>query len=926
MIIKKIGLYGLLCSVIGTLLLLGIDASNHHVSMDFLRNWTAVSGSGGVYGSLPLIKIDNQVAWCLQANKALETGTNTTINFTDIGISEEQEKVISLIANFGYYSQPSEDNYALVQNLVWEYLGYTDHYVSSNYPSRQSQQSWKDQVLAKVNAYQTGLSFHNTTSSINVGETLTFTDNNGLLSGMQIVSTDGLQASINGNTLTVIGTVNAKDTARIKIMNPVSNEGINFVVRNGQSQSISILNTKEPNYNWITLKVNKYVDVNLEKVDCDLDAFIPQGEATLIGAEYGLFNSKDELINTKVFDETGKVRFEKLWANDTYYIKETKAPIGYVLSDEIIPINPAQLLSSGNVGADLQWNIRVKETVKKQAFSIIKISSNGESTEVTTLKDAEFTVKLKQEVESVGWEQATNYQTLITDEKGYALSKELPYGSYIVKETKTPANMQTTKDFLVEITQDSREPQAYRILNDAPFEAYLKLVKQDLETGEIIVFNQASFQIKDSEGKIISQKVGSMYIDTFTTDAQGVVTTPLKLKAGVYYLHEIQTPLGYITLEDPLVLTIEEQGAVQVDPDGDPILTVVVNNEKPVGIIKIQKSFEEIEETLNLFAKFKVLVNCDIINPATGEVIYHKGDVFANPKSTDGLYSTDENLTIEITNLPMSTGKAEYKVIEVETNNQYELSKEIIVSFEQTDTLVKEYIYDLEVENSLTTTKIIKEDATTKELLSDANLQIIDVKGTLIDEWITTDAAYEVKGLQRNQEYTLHEQQAPRGYLIANDIVFGVGENSVIMKDAPILTDIEITKIDAKSNAILKKYDFSFTLYANKECTKEITTMNANTKMGTVTFIDIPYGTVYIKEASAPLGYQLSKEVISIEIDENLEGIGEVHKIEYKNTPLPSIQTGDTSNNLWYGILNSLALIIMIGTFLQGKVWKLGEE
>jgi hypothetical protein len=242
--IKQIKFYIFLCMIIAIVFIINTNASGYNVTTEFIPQWTAVTGNGGVYGTLPIIKVDQQVAWCLQAGKVIATGNNTLTSFDDIGVSEQQEKMLSLIANFGYYNQPSNDNYALVQNLLWEYLGYSDYYKSSQYPTRESQQSWKNDVLAKVEEYQKELSFHNAVYDIDVDETITINDSNGVLWGMDIVSTDGLKASIDGNSLTVTGTVDANDTAIIKLKKPIYNEGINFVVRNGNSQAVSILRTK----------------------------------------------------------------------------------------------------------------------------------------------------------------------------------------------------------------------------------------------------------------------------------------------------------------------------------------------------------------------------------------------------------------------------------------------------------------------------------------------------------------------------------------------------------------------------------------------------------------------------------------------------------------------------------------------------------
>ena len=917
--IKQIKFYILICMIIAIVLIINTNANGYNVTTEFIPQWTAVTGNGGVYGTLPIIKVDQQVAWYLQAGRVIATGNNSPTSFDEIGVSEQQEKMLSLIANFGYYNQPSNDNYALVQNLLWEYLGYSDYYKSSQYPTRESQQSWKNDVLAKVEEYQKEVSFHNAVYDIDVDETITINDSNGVLWGMDIVSTDGLKASIDGNALTVTGTVEANDTAIIKLKKPIYNEGINFVVRNGSSQAVSILRTKEANTYWLTFHVNKYFDVDLYKVDSDLESFTPQGDASLMGAEYGLFNTHDELIESKVFDSSGVITFNQLSINQQYYIKEIKAPEGYMLSEEIIHINPLLLPDDIQIGGDKQWNVTVKEEVMKQAFSIIKVSSNGVSEEIPTLQGVEFTVKLESEVTNVGWEEAKEYDVLVTDNKGFAVSKELPYGTYIVRETKSPDNVQVARDFTVIVDEDNREPQVYRVLNNAPFKAYLEILKKDAETGELITFSEASFQLLDEHGEIVSQKVGQDYIDTFKTDETGRVTTPLKLEPGVYYLHEIQIPKGFILLDEPKEIIIKNEGAV-IDNDGDSIITVEIYNYRPYGTVEIKKDFENSDGIEGLFATFQVVANMDIVNPINGDIEYYEGDKVPNPNTEDGLYKTDNTLYLKIENLPLSTGVAEYRIIEVDTSSQYQLAEDIIVRFEQNDTTTKEYIYHTELTNTLTRVIIRKEDSLTNELLADANLQVIDKNGDVVSEWVTIDEPHIILGLHRGEKYTLYEKEAPNGYFVADDILFEVKDEIIIMKDEPILTTVEIIKVDSTTNKVIKNKDFVFTLYEDENLTREIATVNADTTSGTVVFTDLRYGEFFIKETRAPKGYQLSANSIKVIIDDRLENVGKKHTIAFENIPMNTIQTADSTRAIYLMVF--LVAISLGGIFYYIVVFK----
>ena len=129
------------------------------------------------------------------------------------------------------------------------------------------------------------------------------------------------------------------------------------------------------------------------------------------------------------------------------------------------------------------------------------------------VKGAEFTVKLQSDIDKNGWDNAKTHDMLVTDEKGYALSKELPYGKYLVRETKVPKDLYTTKDFTVTVTEDSREPQQWRVFNDGPFKAYIRIVKKDAENGNTVLLPGVTFKIKNTDtDEYVEQKVGDKKI------------------------------------------------------------------------------------------------------------------------------------------------------------------------------------------------------------------------------------------------------------------------------------------------------------------------------------------------------------------------------------------------------------------------------
>lgn len=241
-----------------------LSANNsHNVTETFDGSWKSVAGNVGLYGNAPRFRIDGQVGWCLEPRKGARPGLNQEFNITDIGITVEQKNTINLITNFGYFSQPTLTNEILTGNLIWRYLGNTCGYVSASngYPTMASQQGWFDEVMNKVSRYGLNTSFDKRSFEINVGQTITLDDTNGVLQDMQILSNDGLQVSKNGNQLIITGVTSANDNSAIVLKKVVSNESRDLVVRNGGSQALSVCQTGDPLRSQIKFKVNKNYQV-----------------------------------------------------------------------------------------------------------------------------------------------------------------------------------------------------------------------------------------------------------------------------------------------------------------------------------------------------------------------------------------------------------------------------------------------------------------------------------------------------------------------------------------------------------------------------------------------------------------------------------------------------------------------------------------
>lgn len=643
--------------------------------------------------------------------------------------------------------------------------------------------------------------------------------------------------------------------------------------------------------------------IGIEIVKNDVETLgLPQGDATLEGAEFTVkyydgYYTKNNLpenatrtwvvktINRKnkyVAGITYSNSFIKEKSDELFYdeagapvlplgtisVEETKAPKGYLLKGNTLNVTDT---ATGNIstvkdtnyvaqvtkeyqGAKLQFGndaneLVVTEKVKKQKIQIFKSGyRNGMSEVVKGLQGAEFTFKLKSEVDHGGWDNATTYDVITTGEDGWAITKDLPYGQYIVRETKTPKDFYTNPDFFVSVTKDTSEIKNDAdkvkkvILNNRPVETQLKLVKQDEEFGKTVSLNSASFKIVADEdildggnivykkGQYITQKVGGKKYDTFTTnsdnvvvvkteytnddDEKGEVFLPLQFFAGKYHLDEVKVPTGFIGLGK--TQSFEMSGLLDYtkDEDGDPIYTITVRDEQPKGEIKLNKTVADLDTDVDLVDRsdlskiqFVLKAKENIYSPVDGSLMFAKDDVITTENSGaivnsgtevgNGVYALSTDGHLDISNLPMGVGEAQYYLQEVKTLDGCVLdTTKYDAVFKQSDYTTKTYIKSFDIENKTTDFEFNKTDVTGDKEVEGAQLTITDEDGNVVDQWTSTEKVHSIEGLVVGKTYTLSETVTAKDYVKATDIKFTVKNSSeletVTMKDK----QVSFTKTD----------------------------------------------------------------------------------------------------------------------------------
>lgn len=286
-------------------------------------------------------------------------------------------------------------------------------------------------------------------------------------------------------------------------------------------------------WNTVTEKFfdNRLKKWNLTVTKQDGENGAPQGNASLAGAVYGVYNG-EELVDTYTTDAEGKFTTQYYPCGDNWSLREIEPSEGYLLDES------AHHIGAETKNYEVEYSAitdTVDETVKKGNISIIKHTDNGDTQLETPEAGAEFEVFLKSSG-SYDVAKDTERDHLVCDENGFAQTKMLPYGIYTVHQTKGWDGRELLADFDVYISEDG---QTYRYLaNNANFKSFIKITKVDAETGKTIPYAGAGFQFYRPDGSLITQSFTyptPTTIDTFYTNDEGWLLTPETLEYGTGY-------------------------------------------------------------------------------------------------------------------------------------------------------------------------------------------------------------------------------------------------------------------------------------------------------------------------------------------------------------------------------------------------------
>ena len=378
---------------------------------------------------------------------------------------------------------------------------------------------------------------------------------------------------------------------------------------------------------------------------------VAQGDATLAGHTYGVFDG-DRLVDTYVTDENGYFITDYYPCGDNWNIYEISVAEdgGYLLDDTVYWLD----VGADNYDVELNTEyLDVLEYVIIGKISLIKHADDGSTKLETPEVGAEFEVYLKS---SGSYDAAKESERdyLSCNENGYAETKWLPYGTYVVHQVSGKEGCELLPDFEVFICEEGR---TYRYLaNNAIFESRVKIVKTDAESGNIIPYAGAGFQIYNADGELI--KMTYTYpqvtvVDIFFTNSEGYLITPEPLEYGTgYYLIEVFAPSSYVL--DPTPIYFDVVPKDMTEDNGVGVIEVVRPNMPQKGTITVTKTgevFSSVTETDGVYqpvyevkglagAVYEITATEDIYSG--GVLRYAQGEVVATiTTGTDGTATTE---------------------------------------------------------------------------------------------------------------------------------------------------------------------------------------------------------------------------------------------------------------------------------------------
>lgn len=660
-----------------------------------------------------------------------------------------------------------------------------------------------------------------------------------------------------------------------------------------------------------SVKKNQPTTVEVTKAD------ITTG-TELDGASMSVLDKDGNVIDSWTSVKDSPHVIKRLQVGKTYILREELAPYGYLRATDVeFTISDTAEVQKVKMEDEVPV-ARLLVNKKGEFLDSVSLLDNAKGmiehlfNYVTgNLTDVTFNVYAAEAIRAADGVSADYYAadelvgSITTDGNGIAQMDNLPLGRYYIVEKETAHGyVLDNEPRYVDLTYRDQDTPLVTYSADwqnARQRVQVEVLKKEKDSDKVLsgaIFGlYAADDIVSSKGKVLLAK--DTLIELKTTDEDGKIQFVADLPVDSrYYIKELAAPDGYVTDQEPQEFTFEYQGS-------------------GTSVAEYAFTFEDEQTTVELSKAD--LTDKKELPGASLKVTDENGN------TVDEWVSKEEAHIIK----GLIVGK-KYKMTETKPADGYVTAESIEFTVENTKEVQKHQMLD-----DVTKVEISKKDITDSSEVPGAKLIILDKDGKKVESWTSKDKPHMVEKLPVG-EYTLREEQAPDGYLIAEDVKFTVKDTGKVqkvkMKDAHPYGKLVIKKTDSTSKAALSGAEFEL---REKESGKVVEKLVTD-KTGTATSGKIPIATYkngkvektveyILVETKAPNGYELSskKEEIRFEYKDGKTKVIEIVK-EIKNTKSPSgstptgnsPKTGD-STNIWLPIL--LAVLSACG--IGGVIW-----
>lgn len=660
----------------------------------------------------------------------------------------------------------------------------------------------------------------------------------------------------------------------------------------------------------------------------DAETKTAQGNATLAGAVYGIYNN-GKLVDKYTTDKNGSFTTSYYVCGDNWILKEIEPSEGYLLDETEYHIGAE---AKNYTVENNSISMSVTEDITKGKISIIKHTDDGSTKIETPEKGAEFQVYLKSSG-SYSKAKETERDTLLCDEYGFAETKDLPYGTYTVHQTKGWDGTEFIKDFDVFINENGK---TYKyLINNAGLESYVKIVKVDSETGKQIPYAGAGFQIYNPKGELVTMKYTYptvTKIDTFYTNEEGCLITPETLPYGKgYSIVEVQALYGYILDSTPVYFDITAENTSE--ENGVTIVKTEKKNTPQKGTITVEKTGEIFSnvtssgEEIVIYqpeysvsglsgAVFEIYADEDITTP-DGTVRVKKDTLVATLKTNEKGTATSNELYLgkyrvvetvapngtvlnkTVNHIELTYAGQNEKVTNTSTsfvNERQKVEIDLLKILEQDETFgigngneIKSVSFGLYADEDIKASNgtVIPKDGLVEIITCDEN-----GKATFATD--LPFGGYYVKEIKTDIHYILSDEKYPVVFEYVGQNIATV--NITVNNGEPIRNElaygtIKGLKIDRETGENISGALFGLFSTDETEFTEENSILTAKSdENGVFEFFNIPYGQYIVCELRPAEGYLPNAETYPVTVSKN----DEVIEITVENDKIPKLKTTAT--------------------------------